>query len=413
MDIEWQEFVMVYMPIGLILVGLILVPVYQYVCRGLEARRREIMSSFTPAVIKVYFDAFFQTITMKVEALDPRPREEKPAAPRGSTRAVAKAKTKQRDPEVAKKIEKKYTKKFERLFDDRFGKRCFLPPIVLLALVTVLIGAAGSAVVHQLVLWSSDTASLRDDGIVVGMALAGAYMWVLSDVIGRIHQRDLRPTDLYWYSFRFVVAAPFGFALSGLILESGSSNTVRFVAGLIGLTLGAFPTRSLFLIARRLVGARLKLERIAEGDGFELEKIQGIGREQAERFSDEGINTILQLAYADPVELTIRTAYAFSYVVDCCSQAIAWLTFEADLVKLRRYSLRGAQEVHTFVLELDKATEEPDEVMETNARLARATLEKVAQELTMPAEALERSFREVAWDPYTGFLNDVWQPAWN
>ena len=46
-----------------------------------------------------------------------------------------------------------------------------------------------------------------------------------------------------------------------------------------------------------------------------------------ERYKDEGITTICGLAYADPIDLTIRTNFDFNYVVDCVSQALMWIYF--------------------------------------------------------------------------------------
>src|SRR5438132_986517 len=108
---------------------------------------------------------------------------------------------------------------------------------------------------------------------------------------------------------------------------------------------------------------------VDEKDESELEKLQGIDTRTAERFADEGITTIVQFAYADPVELTMRCAsFTFSFVVDCSSQALAWIYFGDNLAKLRDCSLRGAQEIANLIEELDNGSDE-------EKKLARQTID--------------------------------------
>ena len=91
--------------------------------------------------------------------------------------------------------------------------------------------------------------------------------------------------------------------------------------------LGAFPTRSISTLARRFAKRALNLgPDVDEKTESELEQLQRVDTRIAERFADEGITTIVQLAYSDPVDLTMRCAsFSFSFVVGCDSQALAWL----------------------------------------------------------------------------------------
>jgi len=169
----------------------------------------------------------------------------------------------------------------------------------------------------------------------------------------------------------------------------------------IAFLLGSFPTRSISTIARRF--ARRTLNLGAETDKeteSELQVLQGIDTRIAERFADEGITTILQLAYADPIELTMRCAsFSFSFVVDTISQSLAWIYLAENLAKLRVSSLRGAQEIASLVSELDSKGDQA---------IARATLEAAAATVGVGVAILERTLREIAEDPYTQFLRDVW-----
>jgi len=134
----------------------------------------------------------------------------------------------------------------------------------------------------------------------------------------------------------------------------------------------------------------------------ELERLQSITTTTAERYSDEGVTTILQLAYADPVAHTIRTSFGFSYVVDCVSQALAWIYFEDDLKKMRKYSLREVQEIANLIDELNDG----NRMQKARAKLM---IEQLATELKVNPQILARTVREVHGDPYTQFLCNVWQ----
>jgi hypothetical protein len=283
---------------------------------------------------------------------------------------------------------------FETHYDKRFGRRHYALPIIAL-LFTSLVAVA----------WSCDTI-LGNLGVVparVGVlppvalsALAGAYVAVLADIITRWRTRDLGPVDLWWASLRFVLAAPLGYAFSAVAAEN-IGFSLAFLAG-------AFPTNTLFTIMRRIGRRHLNLADEPQGSARELEKLQGVDSITAERFADEGVTTIVQLAYCDPIELTMRCpSVSFSFVVDCASQALAWLYLEDALAGLRKYSLRGAQEIWTIV---EESKGEPAE-----SGPALRTMRAAATELKLDPEVLQRTLAGIAEDPYTEFLADVWQPG--
>jgi hypothetical protein len=277
---------------------------------------------------------------------------------------------------------------FRKHYHRRFGRRHFILPAM------CLLGIAGFLLVlvtETLQAWlkpESDT-EFTIPAIAV-LAIAGAYMWVLFDLITRARCLDLDPADLFWASFRFIVAIPLGFSFSA-VLKDDFGLFIAFI-------LGAFPTQTLMTMVRRVGTSRLNLEVYAEEAGRELEKLQGINRGTAERFGYEGVRTILQLAYADPVDLTLRSSFSFSYVIDCCSQALAWIYFEDTLEGMRRFGLRGAQEINTLMVEINDP--ENDGAVET--------LKLVAAAIGMDPTGLRHTLREIAEDPYTIFLCDVW-----
>lgn len=135
---------------------------------------------------------------------------------------------------------------------------------------------------------------------------------------------------------------------------------------------------------------------------LELEKLQSVGRSNAERYLDEGITTIAELAWADPIDLTIKTNRQFNFVVDSISQALLWVYFEDDVKKLYPLSLRGAQEICTFLDELDS-----DEPKIKHA--AEQILKAGAQRFEMDKESFLYTLLTVRDDPYAQFLFNIWQ----
>lgn len=339
----------------ILLLGLLLLPVVLFIATTWKTKRRDICSFFSdPDVVRLYFQQFFR--------LDIGDEQRAAAA-------------------------------FESSFSRRFGRRHFaLPLVFLLAISAVEIFLTADTVAGWLQLTSR--LQLRLPPIAVA-AIAGGYMWVLGDLIGRNNRADISPTTLYWSAFRLVIVVPFAYALAQLLTENAGVP--------VAFLIGAFPTQTLRRVASRLAVRQIGVGEVGETGVTELEKLQGITTTNAERFSDEGIITIPQLAYADPVDLSIRTNFSFNYVVDCVSQALAWIYFENQLGEMRKYSLRGAQEIASLIGELDAGS---------RAEKARAAVvvKDLAKKLGIedPA-AFEHCLREVANDPYTLFLRDVWQ----
>jgi hypothetical protein len=118
--------------------------------------------------------------------------------------------------------------------------------------------------------------------------------------------------------------------------------------------LGAFPTTTLFMVARRIVGQQLKLRDDPDSGKLELEALQSVGRANAEPFKDEGISTISQLAYADPIDLAIRTNFDFNYVIDCVSDSLLWIYIKDKIDLIQIFSLRGFQEASALMDSLNQ-----------------------------------------------------------
>jgi hypothetical protein len=333
-----------------ILTALLVIPVLIYLFTGWSVRRSEIVGAMSSKGAALYFKQFYPALRPERDVL----------------------------------------KAFSKHYQRRYGRRHYLIPLALLGIVAIFLLIMTT---HTILNWLLNQSSATNLPPVAVGATAGAYMWVAGDILIRCRGRQLAPTDLYWAALRFVIAIPLAFAFAGILKDEAAVG--------IAFLLGAFPTNTLLTIARRIGNRKLGLSEGGEEAQSEVEQIQGITSGLAERFRDEGVSTILQPAYSDPVDLTIRTSFSFNYVIDCISQSLAWLYLEKDLEKSRRLSLRGAQEINTLITELRDGSAREQAT-------ATATISHIAAQLNMDRDVLERLLCEIAFDPYTEFIVDLW-----
>ena len=277
---------------------------------------------------------------------------------------------------------------FEKDLIERFNWRYYLLPM---GLLLSLIVALGYGSFETLCAWFGVVGSRGFVFSGIGMAaIAGAAMWVIADELARVRRRDFTTTDVYNYVFRLLLSVPFGWALAHVVLQQAWLPVAFF--------LGGFPTTTLFQIARRLGAKNLGLADDPETGGLELEQLQCVNKSNAERFQSEGVSTITELAYCDPVDLTLRTNFDFNYVADCVSGALLWIYFPDKMNIMCAYSLRGAQEVGSFM----------DTLNNSPTAETLSVLHAAAAALSVPSAALRTTLDQVAEDPYTKFLREVW-----
>ena len=278
---------------------------------------------------------------------------------------------------------------FKREFDRTYGRRYYILPFTLLAIISGIGLWVTTGSVQAWVGWSSNAKPLPP---IVITAFLGAYAWVLYDQFARFRTGDFTPHDLYSGLYRFLIAIPLGVSLAAFAKDE--------VGVAIAFLLAAFPTTTLFTFSRRLVSKNLKLGEKEENGRLELEKLQGIGRTNAERYLDEGISTIAELAWSNPIDLTVRTNRDLNFVIDSISQALLWLYFE-DVQKLYPLSLRGAQEVCTLFQELDSEDLQVKHAAEHALKIAAARV-------GLDEKAFRYSLETVKDDPYAQFLFSIW-----
>jgi hypothetical protein len=280
---------------------------------------------------------------------------------------------------------------FRKDFHSKYGRRWYVLPILLLALFS---GLGLWATAGTLEVWCglSPQATFALPDVALGGFLGG-MTWVMSDQFTRLRNRDFTPHDVYNAAFRLLIAIPLGYSLASFA-DPKLKVSVAFL-------LGAFPTTTLFTIARRLGGKQLGLadDAVTNSATSELELLESVSKAAAERFRDEGMASIVALAWTDPVDLTIRTNLEFDYVTDCISQALLWIYFRDQLKNLYVFSLRGALEAAGFMADLRS---------DERGEAAQATLKEMADLLKISPAALSGTLLQVEQDPSTQFLVALW-----
>ncbi len=349
-----------------------LIPLGHFLRYGWDAKRQQILDEFSDDTVKLYRDTFYPE----------------------SKVVTAQA--------------------FKSQYNHLYGRHLFIFPVALFAAMLVLMAynAVGWVFTHD---WLSSPEGTAKIAI---FALAGAYIWVTYDLIGRVRQNDVVTSDVNRATLRLLLSLPFGFAISAFagVLEGGK---VTLSTAALAFFVGAFPTDTVLKFMRRTGAASLKLDAASSSDDVQqLTAIDGVSVPIAERFIDEGYRTNLQVAYADPIALAIKTGMDFSFILDCCGQALVRNYFNDDQMKIvRKFGLRTCIEVKSLcdpldefdkaVLEAQKAAKPAPAATQEQAD-AQAQLKALATALALDENSVRFILGQIAGDPSSLFAWDIW-----
>jgi hypothetical protein len=342
---------------------------------------------------------------------------------------------------------KKLVAEFLRLYCREFGRIRYIVPLVILIVVTAIesVGAIQSGLFHtrqedlffQLCgmdkralcaapAYAVEQAKLYDQLVWKALllnattvaGLTGAYMWVVQDAITRMRSGDLLSSNIYWSALRMVIAAPLGIAVASVASDSAGP----FVA----FAIGAFPIDQISRFLRTMAAKQLGVTNDPDTDGDEVKKLIGVNNDIAQRLISENTSSVLELAKADPVWLTMRTNLQLEVVAELIDQAIVWLSFASarpeetasKVEKLRASNLGSATLVADFVDILTRRV--PDDASPVDSALIEHQRENAEAMLTITAailifnecdhptaydrEQLRRVLTSIARDDGTKFL---------
>jgi len=153
---------------------------------------------------------------------------------------------------------------------------------------------------------------------------AGAYVWVLFELIERCFRRDLTPGSVLWCAVTLVLGPLLG-ALVAIILKLeaiGAKGEPVWQPGVVLFFAGFAPRRIVDIVSS--VAQQMLRSQASQSTAraIPLTSLRGIALPVIERLTQEGIYDVHSLAFADPVRLLRNTAYDLRQIVSWMDQAL-------------------------------------------------------------------------------------------
>src|SRR5262249_1829820 len=134
-----------------LLLAVLLIPPVLYLWTGWTVRRSEIVGALSENGVRLYFTQFYPTVKL--------PATDLPGF-------------------------------FERHYDQRYGRHNFVAPLILFTIVSTLLLFLS---LRSSVTWARNGV-VPDTLPAVGVAaIAGAYLWIVTDIVNRCRSRELAP----------------------------------------------------------------------------------------------------------------------------------------------------------------------------------------------------------------------------
>jgi hypothetical protein len=233
------------------------------------------------------------------------------------------------------------------------------------------------------------------------MALWGAFVWSLYEIWTRRKSSDLTPVEVFEVALRFVIAIPIGYAFSLLVFQ-----TVPSLAAFIA---SAFPLRDVQRLMRKQ--ALQKLGESAQSSsnraskGYLGEVLSGIGNETIVRLEELNIETYLDLAYADPIRLMVKTGVPIQLVLAWIDEALLAVYVSDKKDRFDALGMPCALDVREFYRAhaLDPATG-----AEKRDWWRDEAVQHLGKQVDIPCELLPQVLRSISEDPYVEFLDAAW-----
>jgi len=227
----------------------------------------------------------------------------------------------------------------ENLFNLYYGPITYVLPIVMNVAVISLGVMVGMIRVGVPFALPPGTATLVSSApLTLSLGFAGAYLLSLYDTLRRARSSDLSVYSLHFTWVHMVLAS----ILAPLVSKAFTTG----VAEVVAFGVGAFPLKDTFDYLKSMT--RKKLDLTADPEEVKqlpLGLVQGLDRLAVERLEEEGITSLVDLAYFDPVKLLLKTNKPWAWVIDVIDQALLINYTGAKIEPLRLIGIRGSIEM--------------------------------------------------------------------
>lgn len=181
-------------------------------------------------------------------------------------------------------------------------------------------------------------------------SLIGSYLWNCYDLIRRTTNFDLTPDAFTKMWLKLWIAAAVASIISPGI-TTALQPTVGFAIGLISIPV-------LFEIVSDRASKVLSVKS-TDGDTSTAVKIlQGATPNVIDILSDFNIESTVQLAYCDPMNVMMSTNLPWVVIIDMIDQALLFNYMGPDIAKIRGGGYRGSIEVATIGAHLNGTSEQ-------------------------------------------------------
>jgi len=225
------------------------------------------------------------------------------------------------------------------LFNLYYGPATYVLPIIMnLVVITLgmMIGMVRMNVPFVLPLGVS--ALVHGAPLTLCLGFAGAYILSLYDTLRRSRESDLCAYSLHFTWVHMVLAS----ILAPVVCTAFSNGVAEFAA----FGLGLFPLKDTFDFVRNATKKRLEIAVAPEEiRGLPMGLVQGLNKTVIDRLEEEGITSVVDLAYSDPIKLFLKTNYPWAWVIDVMDQALLVNYIGVKIEALRPIGIRGSIEM--------------------------------------------------------------------
>jgi hypothetical protein len=425
-------------PLGALSTFLVMAPFIHFLTHGWYDRYGEFRNSLKDDALFAYLQRFWSTRLL--EAL----RDYKDAGVDFNERASQMLVDKggEKDWTILKDAARPYTENvFRRIYLDQYGLGAFIAPFLFILIITYI---NSLLVTLEISCTASAEACFLHIGNapapVVISALSGAYMFTVADSVTAIRRRSLNVSDMYWYGLRQFLAIPIAEVFAGAAGTSAAGTGAAAVsalaasapaavtgaaavavgasAGVTGASAAAagtalaaagvataaslsfavalLPIDVLLKVIRRFALTKLSITLVDE-QGDQLLKLSGMTSPLVVGFLSEGVYSIEQVAYMDPIVLAIRTGLPFGLILRFGAQAIVRRHFGDSADKLADIGFSDAIAFYD-VLNRPPTCSCYKEVC--------STIQKAIgkDNTTLPVEVVDMKVRHIVGEGYTQML---------
>jgi hypothetical protein len=177
-------------------------------------------------------------------------------------------------------------------------------------------------------------------GNAVLWSLIGSYLWNCYDLIRRTTNFDLTPDAFTKMWLKLWIAA----AVASII----SSGLTPALQPTIGFAIGLISIPVLFEIVSDRASKVLNVKSTEGDNSTAIRVLQGATPCVIDTLNDFDIESTVQLAYCDPMNVMMSTNLPWVVIIDMIDQALLFNYIGADVAKIRSGGYRGSIEVATI-----------------------------------------------------------------